>query len=935
MTASDHKFPPGFHPFWFWNGPLDAERIEAQVRALAAAGCRGVFIHPRQGMGVPYLSAEFFSLVGSAVESCRRHGMVAHIYDEFPYPSGMAGGQVCMGHPEHLAVALQHHAREFPGGALCWDLPAGELLSCMAVPVRDETPSWEEALDLRGWAGIVYSRETWFRGGLSAYTNQRYFAHDPGWRVVGELGFGRWLLVACLQERVRGFKYWGDYVDVCDRAAMERFIKLTHEAYARNLGQEGMRHLGCCFVDEVAPGWSRHFLKDYETRHGEDLRPLLPALAHPGHPRHAEVVRRLDDLRYESFVEAFERPLASWCRDEGLLYVAEKPLLRLEQMQFVDIPGCDAGHRRCGVQDDLLESPLRHNARATASAAQIYGKAGACCEAFHSLGWSATLEDARYIVDLLLLHGIDRVVTHGVFSSCHGLRKHDAPPSWFLERPDWPLFPLLSRRIERIRAHLGELRHDADTLVIDPRLPRQGPEAEAYVDLLHRLTASGREFLIVDRVWLTGQPPSAGVVPWGRRRISTVIAPRAKADPDLDRWLEEFGRAGGEVLRGAIPEGGRSEGLPVLAGRPEDLRQARFQHSAGVSFLALNRGADPLVLQLPPGQAVQDVGDAIATHADGRLELPPYATVVIAPGRADNPVPSLRPEWPQQWRVERERANLLRLADWDLTVFQSGEERGRCRAGPRPAGDQLWEGALAVVWRRRPRFGQRAELDFPLLDLRLETEVETRASSLDLCLVVEQDALRARQWKIQIGGRSFGPESLRPVPHHLPESLGVELGPVPQGRHRILLEMTVDRDEDGMLAPLYLAGDFAVDPSEGALTGPMPCAPWGDLDAAGLAYYAGSLIWESSLRLCPPAGPLFDLELPWLGVDAYEVSLNRGPWRPLAWSPRRLRLRREEVREGENHLRVRQFTTLGRCLDGERWNPQDHRLEAVPARHEG
>lgn len=910
-------FAPGLHPFWFWNTALDEASIETQVAEFARAGCRGVFIHPRQGMTVPYLSEAFFALVRHAVIACVRHGITPHMYDEFPYPSGMAGGLVCMGHPEFLATKLEHHHCEHDGGAVHWRIPAGDLLSCVAVPLRNDQPQWEEARDLRATAGSVYTQETWHHGGLTPYTSDRYFAHDPMLEIETDLPAGRWLLTASVQSVRREHKYWGDYVDVCDPEAMRRFMALTHEAYARHLGPDLMRHIGCCFVDEIHPEWSRHFAAAYRERHGEDIATAMPALAHATHPDHHRLRQRLDDLRYDTFVTAFEEPLAAWCRSQEVLYVVEKPQLRLEQLRFADIPGCDSGHSRAGDGSDLLRAPLRSNARVAASAAQIYGKQGATCEVFHSLGWSATLEDARRIVDLLLLHGVDRIVPHGAFASTHGLRKHDAPPSWFTQRPDWALFHRIAARIERICAALGPLHHDADLLVIEPVIPRGSPEVARYEALLLELTASCREFLIVDRSWVLAQDADKGGIVWRERSITELIAPTDQRDPDLEAWLERFAAAGGTVTRGAMPSGGTALGLIVEAGAPGHLQQARFLAAGGPLLFAVNHGDAPVTVRIPAGYTTHDIGDAPLPIQDQRLELPASAAVLFVPGPLAAPVAQMCVAWPRRWRFQAEAANLLRLGEWDLSVIQDDVVRGTARVLPIPIGDQIAAGNIPVAYRRNPRFGLTATLALPTLTLTYQRRIQVGANAGPLTLVIEPDSIRAVTWHVEVDRRRFAGDAFAPVPHHVAGSIGVSVGILAPGDHEIAVHLLVDRDDHGLVAPLYLGGTCAVAVIDDTPTidAARQEAALGDVLGAGLAHYAGRIEWESKFDLTLPDGEHLDVDLPHLNGDSYEIAFNDGPWHPVTWAPRRVRLHRSELRAGTNRCRIRQSTTLGRSFD--------------------
>ena len=62
------SLPIGFYPFWFWNDMLSADEIRWQIAEMADKGIRGFYIHPRQGLGQPYLSESFFEMVDVAVE---------------------------------------------------------------------------------------------------------------------------------------------------------------------------------------------------------------------------------------------------------------------------------------------------------------------------------------------------------------------------------------------------------------------------------------------------------------------------------------------------------------------------------------------------------------------------------------------------------------------------------------------------------------------------------------------------------------------------------------------------------------------------------------------------------------------------------------------------------------------------------------------------
>ena len=80
-------------PLWVWHEEITKEGIDFQMRSFKEAGIGGVFVHPRPGLLIEYLSDEWFQLFDFAVQKGRELDMKVWIYDENSYPSGFAGGK--------------------------------------------------------------------------------------------------------------------------------------------------------------------------------------------------------------------------------------------------------------------------------------------------------------------------------------------------------------------------------------------------------------------------------------------------------------------------------------------------------------------------------------------------------------------------------------------------------------------------------------------------------------------------------------------------------------------------------------------------------------------------------------------------------------------------------------------------------------------------
>ena len=938
-------FPGGIHPFWFWNDRLEAGEIRRQIAEMAAQGTRGFFIHSRQGLGQPYLSDAFFEMVDAAIAAAAEHGMTVQLYDEYPYPSGAAGGETTLGAPEFLATHLAQVKHDVTGGRVRLDLPRGQVLGCAAYPLRDGGPDWSAGRDLRSSVGMSLVEGSFMDGGLTQYNRKRYFACRPTPILETELPPGAWRVYASVQVVVEGHKYWNNFPDMLNPEAVARFLNLTHERYRARYGKDFGKRILSIFTDETAPGWSARLPEAFRRRCGYDLLPLLPALHDEGHPEHLRVRADLERVRYQLFCEAFEEPIAAWCRRHGLMYVAEKNQLRLAQLRYLDVPGCDVGHTKAGARPDWLGADIRFNARATASAAWFYGKAGSLCECYHSLGWGATIQDAKLIADGLLLLGITTLVPHGFFYTTHNLRKHDAPPSFFFQMPYWPWWGRLARRIEKVLAAFAGTHPDAEVLIVEPSpgLPTKEMK-EVYVRLQETLMDARLDFLMVDTDMLEG----ARIREIPARVV--VVPPMRVVEPLLAAWLERFAKSGGVVVRPTAPFDAKAFLAEVRAAAKPSLRlQAEDGGLAAGVWATVRRGggrtlwfivnttAQPHVLRCDAGVPLRELplDDGLPPRLIGnQLSLAPFESCLLEAGPPDAPnqPPAIVVTADGPARVRPLNANLVRLGEWDLTV---ADQTSRVPAVP--LANQLAAGRFRFAPTFALGFGVPAELGLPRLTAHYACAFGCEYEG-PVTLVMEPGSI-VGHWRWRLNGGEWRNASVfGPAKHHVRGSLGVEVtAALRPGENRIEVAVETNRPDGGLLNPLYLAGDFAV------AFRPPASVPWltrtrrdvGRFEhyaANGLPYYAGVVEYETEFSLpALPEGETLQAELRYARSfqEATEVSFNEGPWRPVLWEPRRLLVARSELRAGMNRLRTRVYTTLCRSFEGQWFDPATHRYRGV------
>ncbi|MHB1989104.1 MAG: hypothetical protein ACYCSF_14195 [Acidimicrobiales bacterium] len=960
--------PEGFHPFWFWNDRITPEGIRRQIAQMADQEVSGFFIHSRQGLHQPYLSAGYFELVSLAITAGRAAGLAVHLYDEYPYPSGAAGGAVVQSDPAFVGTKLQTSHWKLQGGQVRLVLPPGKVLVCTAFPVIAGETDWTRPLDLGDSVGMVLSRESFHDAGVQAYNDRRFFADAPMPVLETMLGEGSWELWAATSVPVSDHKYWGAFPDVTNPAAVELFIELTHESYKRHLGPT-FGEVSSIFVDEVVPEASSSVIAELGRRHGDQLGALLIAFAAPSHPEHLRALREVDTVRLQLFEESFEAPIRTWCRRHAVRYLGEKPSLRLSQLSWMDVPGCEPGHTKAGApHSDLLQAEIRGNARATASAAYFYGKEGSLCECYHSLGWGATLQDAKLIAELLLVLGTRWLVPHAFFYSTRGLRKHDAPPS-FLQMPYWSLFGELSRRVKAIARAFEGTWIDAGVAVVEP----SGGLADAaqlrcYELLQQELMRAHCDFLTVDTDVLRTAKIHRGAASLREVSIGVVVVPPMRdLEPELERWLASFGQSGGIVARiydetnlGEMAERVRTHCPPRLGISASDgdaalvLGVTRRDRAGGLRWLLVNTAPRSVSLNLTPraGRSLVPVAlDAAPPPNLGwssdhfELVLDAFESVLIAeaPRPLENPsaqsrTPPTRLEVPSAglWSFRLASPNLLRLGHWQLSLPEQSSEAAV--VVPAPIANQLLRSGLAFAPAIKDRFGRSPTIEFPELLVRYETAV---VSTIDarICLMMEPGALSG-DWRLWFDGQGpYSAESFTPGAGYVEGCVHLELDAwtaqrhesVLPRRHVIVIEARVRSGEEGLRDCLYLGGSFGVmaaPPSTGGSSAPIERegedragvpvlaslvqlpdeVEIGAWEASGLPYYAGTVEYSRLLGrpdLQDTAEIEVELILPAGCEDAAEISFGGGRFHPLPWSPRKALVPRDDILRGEEAIDVR------------------------------
>ena len=465
-------------PFWFWNGDMNEEEIDRQLREMKDQGLGGAFICARQGQTIAYLHQQWFDRIAFACRKAKEYGLEVWLYDEYPYPSGMGGGEVLLRHPEAGHTHLDIRAFDAEGETETEiDLGWSKILYAHAVRKSpDGSLNWGQTIDIAEHIGVLQPQEIYQKTGLTAYNNKRFFTYGPTHILNITLPAGKWELIVISSKALNDFKYYGNYFDPCNKEAVETFLKITHEKYQKTLKDEMGKSVYGMFSDEVGllgrHPWSEQLPAYFEQKYGRDLRAELAALKEKSYPSAAKIRYEYYQSLHELFRENYHKTIADWCEEHNILYATEVPSMRRSTQIYSTVPGGDCSHEKLGRSLDwCYEKSLpsyRSCGMGVSSVARQMGRDYAMIESFHSVGWSMTLQDAKWMLDLLASMGINFHNVHAFYYTIDSITKHDAPPSQFLQNPYWKNYHFLADYAGRLSAWLGNTESLNNVAILDP-----------------------------------------------------------------------------------------------------------------------------------------------------------------------------------------------------------------------------------------------------------------------------------------------------------------------------------------------------------------------------------------------------------------------------------------------------------------------------------
>jgi hypothetical protein len=526
---------------WWWFGPaVEKPELSRELHAMREGGIGGVEIQPVYPIELNdpatgfrnylFLSKEFLDRLSFASQTAHDLNLRVNLTLGSGWPYG--GSYVPI---TDASGRLRIVADAIPPGAESVPIPSirnGEklLASFIAVgtPQHYDGEHTSPISEIRNYRLIVPA------GGPNPRVALFFISSRTGQQVkraaVGAEGF---------------------VLDHFSMDAIQNHLKTVADPLIAALGANPPYSVFSDSLEVYESDWTPDFLKEFQTRRGYDLTPLLPELVAGTGPKAI-------DLRYdwgrtlaELIDEHYLTPLNTWAREHHTHFRSQtygQPAVTLSSNALVDLPEGEGSQWHSGFSFT----------RWATSASHIYGRPVTSSETWtwlHSPSFSATPLDMKAEADTFFLQGINQLVGHGWPYSPPSA----GDPGWSFyaaavfndHNPWWPVMPDVMSYLTRMSYILRQGTPANDVAVFLPEEDGQGRFRPGHVSVTDEM----REFLgpdlapsIVDAGYNFDFIDSAAIDKVGLK-YPVLVLPNVERIPLATyKKIENFAQHGGVVI---------------------------------------------------------------------------------------------------------------------------------------------------------------------------------------------------------------------------------------------------------------------------------------------------------------------------------------------------------------------------------------------------
>lgn len=472
----------GYTPatMWFTMGNIDKREMSYQIEGFKKAGINDFFIHPSNRTQGDYLGDYFFRMINHAASEAQRLGMNYWIYDEYNWPSGVAGGQVFRDAPwARRSCLCKITVKAASKETIRFQLPEKDIYN--TIPLRFVVDDVDVTVKLFGdsveWTNITDDEKT-LEVYVVKWTTKEYNVCLSGSEVVVPLE---------------------GHPDTMDKDAVSVFIQKTHEEYKKHIGEGFGKYVKGVFTDEVTLSypihgertlpWTRLFAQKFLEKNGYDIIPELPRLFQPGQTKlHLDYWETVTSL----FLDAYVGMTYDWCTENNLIYTGhlllEEGILQAviyngdpyEYYKLFTWPGIDT----ICTYYRITDYNYNITGKIATSASRFLNKERVLSETYTLSGWEIRLGDMKRIFHRLAILGISFIQYMGSrYEFSPGFDYPAMTNNW--QNPLFKHYDVLSRYISGIQWLIANTTYHARALVFYPLttariMYSENPEIDIY-----------------------------------------------------------------------------------------------------------------------------------------------------------------------------------------------------------------------------------------------------------------------------------------------------------------------------------------------------------------------------------------------------------------------------------------------------------------------
>jgi len=453
-------------PWWCWNGDMNEEEMEWQMREFLDKGIFEVFIQPLFGLEVEYLSDKWWDKFNFAIKKAKELGMRIWLYDEYNWPSGTCGGFLLRDEPWVRNVVLISEILKIKRG---------------------------ESIDVDFEGGLLLIKALLENGKVKDIDDYSIKKNSKAKRILWQNNLDQDCTLLIFTKRVAkgvlpsctgSFWTWDQqgYLNTLDPRAVKAFLNYTYKEYAKRFGSYFGKLIPGIFTDEpclslesgkegeICLPFTHGLFEIFRKRKGYDLKDKLQELIF----NVGDYLRvRYDywSLVTEIFSNSYCKQIHEWCDKHHLNFTGhfvEGETLYgstryngdiYQSAKWMHIPGMDllrknTGYLRKSTSYSVPSSSdirlLNVNAKLISSTAIHNDSRRVLCEAFGLTGWDLTMEDMKRITDWLCALGINLINVNKLLYTVKGFRKRYASVDIFFTIPWWKYYRLYSDYAARL-----------------------------------------------------------------------------------------------------------------------------------------------------------------------------------------------------------------------------------------------------------------------------------------------------------------------------------------------------------------------------------------------------------------------------------------------------------------------------------------------------